>query len=336
MKTKFTILSAILLAALMLFSACITGKGDIKETDTDTETATITETEETETEAGIPTKPDLPELDSYQGMTPDVPYTLQFQSNGDGTCVVSRITTNLLYEGTYIIEIPETSPDGDTVVGVFPLKATYNLPRYLTVEDYEILDGWIEDYVNKGIEQGLYENDFRLQQFRAYYTLRSVALTPSEHQNSLLAQHPLCLAGAMYTLDPAITETEYINLSQLMTVAAPWYTADWCYADLLSLKSTADSLGIEDGYLEGCIAEHSNHFGNAEAVRIPQTVMQLEECTTTFSYLGASLIIYNGTVEQFKAIANTEIPAKGPLTVQCTDGEQVFEVDEPRYPALAE
>ena len=95
-------------------------------------------------------------------------------------------------------------------------------------------------------------------------------------------------------------------------------------------------MGIEDGYLEGCIAEHSNHFGNAEAVRIPQTVMQLEECTTAFSYLGASLIIYDGTVEQFKAIANTEVPAKGPLTVQCTDGEQVFEVDEPRYPALAE
>ena len=85
MKTKFTILSAILLAALMLFSACITGKGDVEETDTDTETATITETEETETEAGIPTKPDIPELDSYQGMPPDVPYTPEFKSNGDGT-----------------------------------------------------------------------------------------------------------------------------------------------------------------------------------------------------------------------------------------------------------
>ena len=52
--------------------------------------------------------------------------------------------------------------------------------------------------------------------------------------------------------------------------------------------------------------------------------------------MSASLIIYDGTVEQFKAIANTEIPAKGPLTVQCTDGELVFEVDEPRYPALAD
>ena len=84
-KIEHIILFAILLTTLVLFFACITGKGDVEETDTDTETATITETEETETEAGIPTKPDIPELDSYQGMPPDVPYTPEFKSNGDGT-----------------------------------------------------------------------------------------------------------------------------------------------------------------------------------------------------------------------------------------------------------
>lgn len=342
MKTKHIILATILLASFTLLPACTTDNGEIKDTestDTISETATITgaETEESVTEEVTPTKPELPELNSYQGMTADIPYTLQFQSNGDGTCVVSGIIANLLYEGTYTVEIPETSPDGETVVGMYPPKATYNLPRYLTVEDYEILDGWIEDYVNKGIEQGVFENDMNLRRFRSYYVLRSAALSSTpDLRDDLIAQYPLCEYVPVYALDPAITEIQLANISQLIESAAPWYTADWCYAGLLSMQSVAGLMGVQDVYLERCITEHSYHLENADAVRIPKTVTQFGDSLITLSYLGASLLIYDGTMEEFKAIVDVEMSTMCPLTVRCTDGELTFKVSETRYPVLAE
>ena len=75
---------------------------------------------------------------------------------------------------------------------------------------------------------------------------------------------------------------------------------------------------------------------NADAVRIPKTVTQFGDSLTTLSYLGASLLIYDGTMEEFKAIVDVEMPTMCPLTVQCTDGELTFDVSETRYPVLAE
>lgn len=342
MKIKCLLSTVFWLIPCILLPSCALDKGEINEThllDTIAETVTIAETEAEEsiTEEEIPTKPEIPKLDNYQGMSVDVPYTLQFQSNGDGTCVVSGIVANLLYKGTYTVEIPETSPDGETVVGMYPPKATYNLPRYLTVEDYEILDGWVEDYVNKGIEQGVFENDMNLRRFRSYYVLRSAAISSTpELREDLIAQYPLCEYVPVYALDPAITEIQLANISQLIESAAPWYTADWCYAGLLSMQSVAGLMGVQDVYLERCLSEHSYHLENADAVRIPKTVTQFGDSLTTLSYLGASLLIYDGTMEEFKAIVDVEMPTMCPLTVQCTDGELTFKVSETRYPVLAE
>lgn len=339
---KQIILATLLLTILVLLPACAADQGKIKETEpTDTileiETIPETETEEVVTQDDTPTKPEIPRLDSYQGMTPDIPYTLRFQSNGDGTCAVSAIVTNLLYEGTYTIEIPETSPDGETVVSLYPPKATYNMPRYLTVEDYQILDSWIEDYVNKGIEQGVFKNDMKLQSFRAYYFLRDTSLASTqEEKDKLIARNPLCEYMPVYVLDPATPDTPLANLSGLMESAAPWYTADWCYADLLAMKNIADSLNVKDEYLERCLSEHSYHFGNAEAVRMPKTITQIWDSIKPLSHLGVSLVIYDGTMEEFKALADMEMSAMRPLTVQCTDGDLIFDVEEPFFPPLPE
>lgn len=353
MIRKHMILAVCLSTILVLFSACHASNGDPEGTvnpGTQTEAGTVEETEteetlteetvteemvteETVTEEETHIQPELPELDSYQGMTADVPYTLHFFSNGDGTCYVSAIIANLLHEGTYTVEIPETSPDGDTVIGIFPLKSTYNLPRYLSVEDYQELDGWIQAYIDKGIEQGVFENDFELKRFRMCYKLYSTPYLKDDGS----ALSPLCEYIPLYILDPTTTEIELAYISQLMESAAPWYTANWCYADLLALKSIADSLHVEDEFLEQCLSEHSFHLGNTDAVHIPKTVTQLDGGTLrTLSCLGVSLLTYDGTMEEFKALANMEIPTMGPMAVRCADGELNFPVSERRYPMLEE
>ncbi len=343
MKMKNLTVAALLLAVLLTLPACtVTEDTETDAPGTTTETVADTETEAvTEDNSLIP--PTLPTLDSYQGMTPDVPYTLKFFSYEDGTCAVMDIVVNMLYEGSYTVEIPETSPDGDTVVEVNYIKSTYNLPRYLTVEAYAILDGWWEDYFDRCVEQGLLEADradYELRRARSYYLLRDASLSSTENLAAdMIAQYPLCEHIPVYVLDISTTEVEMAHISQLMAAAAPWYTTEWCYADLLAMKSLAEGFGVEDPYLEECLTEHSDSLIGAEAVRIPRTVTQLLDNLQTLSSMGVTRLIYDGTAAEFDAIFSgqtAKLTLPYPMTVQCTDGELTLDNLEVRYPALAE
>ena len=343
MKMKNLTVASLLLAVLLTLPACtVTENTETDAPDTATETVADTETEAvTEDNSLIP--PTLPAMDSYQGMTPDVPYTLKFFSYEDGTCAVMDIVVNMLYEGSYTVEIPETSPDGETVVEVNFLKCTYNLPRYLTVEAYAILDGCWQDYYDRCVEQGLLDADradFELRRARSYYLLRDATLSSTENlEADMIAQFPLCQHIPVYVLDISTTEVEMANISQLMAAAAPWYTTEWAYADLLAMKSLADGFGVEDPYLEECLTEHSDSLIGAEAVRIPRTVTQLLDNLQTLSSMGVTRLIYDGTAAEFDAIFSgqtAKLTLPYPMTVQCTDGELTLDNLEVRYPALTE
>lgn len=343
MKMKNLTVAALLVAVLLTLPACtVTEDTETDAPGTTTETVADTETEAV-TEDNSLTPPTLPTLDSYQGMTADVPYTLKFFSYEDGTCAVMDIVVNMLYEGSYTVEIPETSPDGDTVVEVNYIKSTYNLPRYLTVEAYAILDGWWEDYFDRCVEQGLLEADradYELRRARSYYLLRDPTLSSTENLAAdMIAHFPLCEHIPVYVLNIAATEVDFAHISQLMAVAAPWYTTEWCYADLLAMKSLAEGFGVEDPYLEECLTEHSDSLIGAEAVRIPHTVTQLLDNLQTLSSMGVTRLIYDGTAAEFDAIFSgqtAKLTLPYPMTVQCTDGELTLDNLEVRYPALAE
>lgn len=343
MKMKNLTVVALLLAVLLTLPACtVTEDTETDVPGTTTETVADTETEAV-TEDNSLTPPTLPTLDSYQGMTPDVPYTLEFYSYGDGTCAVMDIVVNMLYEGTYTVEIPETSPEGDTVVEVNYLKCTYNLPRYLTPAAYKTMVGWWEDYFDRCVEQGLLEADradFELRRVLSYYVLRDATLSSTENLAAdMIAQFPLCEHIPVYALDITTTEVEMAHLSQLMAVAAPWYTTEWGYADLLTMEGLADSFGVEDPHLEDSLAEHSDSLADAEAIRIPRTVTRLLDRLQTLSSMGIDRLIYGGTVAEFEAAMSwpiNEITLPYPMTVQCTDGELTLDNLEVRYPALTE
>ena len=344
MKTKRLAVISLLLASLLILPACeIAGDtSDLTVSDTTAETMADTETE-VATEDNSPTAPELPILESYRGMTPDVPYTPEFYSFGDGTCAVTNIVVNMLYEGTYTVEIPEASPEGDTVVEVSYLGATYNLPLYLTKDGYETMVGWWEEYFDRCVEQGLLDENeakFRLDQACSYYCLKDATpYSAMELKADEIARFPLCEHIPMYTWDMASTEVEMAHISQLMAVAAPWYTAEWCYADLLSLQSMAETLGVEDPHLAECLEKHGDSLADAEAIRIPRTVTRLSDNLQTLSSLGVTRLIYAGTVADFEAIFEGQldrITLPSPMTVVCTDGELMLDNLKIRYPALAE
>lgn len=344
MKNKYLTIVALLLACLLILPACeIAGDtSDLTASDTTAESVADTETEAV-TEDNTPTPPALPALDTYQGMTPDVPYTLRFYSNGDGTCSVREIVVNMLHEGPYTVDIPETSPDGDTVVEVSYLSATYNLPRYLTKEAYETLVGWWEDYFDRCVEQGLMEAnvaDFRLSQACSYYILKDATADDSGVADlNMITRFPLCEHIPVYALDIAVTEVEIAHLSQLMAAAAPWYTTEWCYAELLTMKSLADEFGVKDPHLEESLAEHSDSLAEAETVRIPHTVTQIVDQLYTLSSMGVTRLIFDGTTAEFDAIfwgQSSKLITPYLMTVQCSDGELTLDKLEVRYPALSE
>lgn len=104
--------------------------------------------DETTTEPS--TQPQQPsEEDSYpapikQLLAENKPYSLEFTSNGDGTCYVSKLYLNNQYKTAFDIIIPEKSPTGDTVTGIdlgdsiTPTKDV--LPMYLTEKQLEEIE----------------------------------------------------------------------------------------------------------------------------------------------------------------------------------------------------
>lgn len=290
------------------------------ETEPSTETETETETEEDTTPYF---DPELLDIDTYQGMTPDVPYTISYASLGDGTCIVNGITVNILYEGEFTVEIPETSPDGDTVVGV-SIKPTYNIPAYVSAEDFpKIKAAALEYYGND-------ENNFFFKQFMSYVQLKGLEFYSSENlKNDLLSDYPIAAYTNIYVFDDTATEIEYALRSRTLATIAPWYTAEWCYADMLKLKELAELHGVTDAYLDQVLAMHSGSFENVSEIRLPKTLQPGTLDPQIFSVMGFESLTFGGTVAEMTAIADpADNPTYYPLVIHCTDGDINYPVKE--------
>ena len=95
-----------LLLLICVFASCNTG-GNTPQSTTDPDAETKQPTEE-----------ELYPEPIKQLLANNQPYSLEFTSNEDGTCYVSRLYLNNRYETAFDIIIPETSPAGDTVTGL--------------------------------------------------------------------------------------------------------------------------------------------------------------------------------------------------------------------------
>ena len=126
MKSTFKIaIFLCLIVCVLLLAVSCNQKDETLETTTTQETTAAQETTTTqETTTPEETLPEeLTEEDLYpepikQLLAENKPYSLEFVSNGDGTCYVSKLYLNNRYETEFDVIIPEKSPAGDVVVGI--------------------------------------------------------------------------------------------------------------------------------------------------------------------------------------------------------------------------
>ncbi|MBE6586264.1 MAG: hypothetical protein E7645_07060 [Ruminococcaceae bacterium] len=311
--------------------------GTQEQTDTEvTETQIPTLPSETEAPTEADTTPyfdpESLDIDTYQGMTPDIPYKIVYHSNGDGTCMVTNVIINILYEGDITVEIPETSPDGETVVGVF-IKPTYNVPTYISAEEFKKIETAVLEYYDNNRENYYYK------QFMSYYQLKGLEFCTSEYlKNDLLSEYPIAAYTNIYVFDYTATEIEYALRSHDLAMITPWYTAEWCYADRLKLKDLAELHGITDPYLDQVLAAHSGSFENVSEIKLPKTLKPRGDDLVisfpsihldTLSIMGIDQMIFDGTVAEMTAIADpTLYELAYPLVIHCTDGDIIYPVKE--------
>ena len=271
-----------------------------------------------------------PEPKEYQGMTADIPYKLSYYSNGDGTCSVNGIITNILYKGEYTIEIPETSPDGDIVESV-KFSSNYNIPTYVLAEDFEKIKAAMLDYYES-------EDNYYYKQFMSYFLLKGLEFIDDspegeEQKAELLKNYPLCQVTNIYVFDVTATSVECGWRSMDIKNAMPEYTAKHCYADLLEAKKLADKHGITDPNLENAMAQHSGSFENAVAVKLPKTLrydgVWAALYPGDFTLAGIQNLTFDGTMEEYLKISDVySTRVSAPLTVHCTDGDLNYPVEE--------
>ncbi len=302
---------------------------------TTVEPSTETSAPETETETEADTTPyfdpDSLDLDTYQGMTPDIPYTIHYYSYGDGTCIVNGITVNILYKGNITIEIPETSPDGDTVVEL-NFDSGYNIPTYVLAEDFEKIKSAILAYYDFD------EDNFYYKRFMSYFRLLDAELaTTPEKREEIIFYYPLCEYIPVYAFDTTATYVERVSRSREIRESAPWYTAQWCYYELLKTKAVADELGITDPNIEESLEKHNGSFEAVTDIKLPKTLKPYEDDNFyaiyidlySISRMGIEHMTFNGTVAEMTAIANpAHITVDYPLIIHCTDGDISYPIEE--------
>ena len=167
---------------------------------------TTTPTTEPTTPPVAPTEEDRYPEPLKQLLAENKPYSLEFTSNGDGTCYVSHLYLNNRYETAFDVTIPEKSPAGDTVTGIdlgdsltFPGEM---LPKYMTKKRLDEIKAKVEaDYPD--VDAGY----AGLWWINAYKVLDVSQMTPEERAE-VIEQCPLAEYMVVAEFLPKMSNTE--------------------------------------------------------------------------------------------------------------------------------
>lgn len=203
------------------------------------------------------------------------PYHLYFVSDGDGTCTLRYLTTDPENDSDFVIEIPEKSPAGDTVVsidlqlknGVLDHARPDNFPTVLTAEDFDAI-------CNKMGENGA--SDFVIMKFKAYYFERFAGQLEGKKLEKMLKETPIAALGNVYVFAPEADRNEADWIMNVLQTYAAWDKAayDECCANLLALAKQSESLE----QAEACLS--TVRYGSTEhviGISIPETVTSVNQ-----------------------------------------------------------
>lgn len=198
---------------------------------------TSDDTEADETETAEPTAAERLGIDEYHGMKADVPYTLTFTPNGDGTCTLTRVDVNLLYEKPITLVIPSVSPAGDTVTRI-DTDSLCLLPLFVEEGEFNLLFKTFAD--NAG------EDSFYYKKVLAYYGGKYGVLSKTNETDpgkleDLLRAYPIVDKINLWVFDPTASFPERVGASKMLDLYCPQYDAVTVYGYLLSLQAVADA-----------------------------------------------------------------------------------------------
>lgn len=234
---------------------------------------------------------------------PEQIYTLSYNPYGDGTCMVSGITTRTDIDTDFTLEIPEQSPDGDYVISVRLNLASdpENLPPVLLVSDFE-------DILYRMKKAGI--DDFSFMKFTAYYQYLSCEGLDDQGRQELIEVFPLAEFSPFYRLDSNINSNERNRLSAYLTQYAG-YSEEECAQDMAKVDSV---------YEWKTSANQALQF---------MTELVLPASVQVVNITGAQFkqISYQGTCEQWNKISKYLANSAG-AQVECSDGTLTLEIIE--------
>ncbi len=162
----------------------------------------------------------------FKGMTPldsfaeGEPYRLYFLSNGDGTCTLKYITTNPAYEGNFTIEIPQTSPAGDTVTAIDVDQLTRRVKGQIPDFPYVLTPAFMDALAATAMENKI--GAFDLDKLRAYYLKLSVTGLDEQECREMTGAFPITAVSDVYVFDMNATQGEQNKIYQFLTEYCEW------------------------------------------------------------------------------------------------------------------
>lgn len=207
----------------------------------------------------------------------NAPYTISFVSNGDGTCYVDQIITNLDYEGTYVLEIPEFSPNGDRVTKITCKQFADNLPQIIAPEDFEKLLEKLDNAYENGLitkreyelfsygkdNDGIYEDGI-------YYFRLSINMVAPMDREAYLKECPYLAVTDVYLLDSNLIRAERAMLSEVLSEHTD-YTPTNMLKDYQHLKDMCKAANITFDYDFGSVSSTASGDYITE-IRYPSNV----------------------------------------------------------------
>lgn len=225
-------------------------------------------------QVGAETKQQTPSerlgIDEYHSMRADVPYTLSFTTNGDGTCTLTRVDVNLLYEGPITLTIPSVSPEGDRVSGI-DLDGLSPIPLFLEDGDFRAM--------MKPVGDALGEDSFPYKKVLALYGGSDGALSKdraptAELPEELLTAFPIVEKLDLWMFDPSASASDRAYAAGVLAANNPQFDALTAYGYLMKLQAAADAYGLP---MPMELSDFDAGGAGIEVIVLPDTLTYVDE-----------------------------------------------------------
>ncbi len=317
-KLKKLILLSVALVTLFCLAAC--GKNETPPLDSGTEAGTTAAQEQTNTpsgdnqsgdnssgdnSSGDNSSGDNSSGDNPSGDTPpadDRPIVTElplvsyyFVSNGDGTCSIGGIITNPQNNTEEIqLDIPEISPDGDTVTAIndlsfepapddsgyaTPFYGAGNVPRMLLEDDFKKICAVLESKVASGeITQ------FQYLKFKCYYTRHDLAEQKTqEAKDFLLEYYPITAIKPIYVLASDLRSNEIVYASDILSTYVDYDIFD-CITDFNYMVETAKASELcTKDMLSKLLTPYANSNITFTGISIPKSVTKIRSSSCLYN-----------------------------------------------------